>query len=222
MNKFWLIIVVGITLLIGCNGKTEKTSDKTGTPEVNRSDTSLKSPPVNLNGARVLIIIAPQDFRDEEYRIPRERLEKSGARVTVASSSLDEAVGMLKEVKVKADVLLKDAKMDDYSAVIFVGGAGAKIYFQNGDAQRIAREAQEKNKVLGAICLAPVILANTGILKNKKATVYESEKETLKNSGALYEDQKVIQDGLIITANGPAATDEFAERFISALKSNLK
>ena len=172
----------------------------------------------DLSGSKVLMVVAPSNFRDEEYQIPREQLEKAGAKITVASSSLDESVGMLKKVKVKADILLKDVKMDDYDAVIFVGGVGAEKYFQDKEAYRIARETVEKNKILAAICLAPAILANAGVLKDKKATVFKSEKDTLKNKGASYEDKPVVQDGLIITANGPEAAADFAETIKEALK----
>ena len=194
-----LILLVG---LIGCGRKNE--------------EVAVKSMDWKREGLKVLMVIAPQDFRDEEYQIPRERLEKCGVTITVASTSLDEAVGM-KGGKVKPDILLKDVKVADYNAVIFVGGVGAEKYYQDEEAQRIARETVEKDKVLGAICLAPVILANAGLLKGKKATVYESEKETLKAKGAIYEERKVVQDGLIITGNGPEAAAEFAELIKEAL-----
>ncbi|MBI4835415.1 MAG: DJ-1/PfpI family protein [Planctomycetes bacterium] len=197
-----IIIVLLFVGLMGCNGKTP------GLP--------------NLNGKTALIIIAPQNFRDEEYRIPLTLLEKAGVKITVASSELGEAHGMLKKEKVKPDILLKDAKADEYDAVIFVGGLGAMKYFQDSDAQRIAKEAVEKNKLLAAICLAPAILANADLLKGKKATVYESEAETLKAKSALYENKTVVKDGLIITANGPEAAGEFAEAIVNALAQRAK
>jgi PfpI family intracellular protease len=185
-------------------------------PEISILFSGEKSP--DLSGSDILMIIAPQDFRDEEYQISREQLEKAGAKIMVASSSLDESVGMLKKVKVKPDILLKDVKVDNYDAVIFVGGVGAKKYFQDKEAHRIALETVEKNKILAAICLAPAILANAGVLKDKKATVYESEKDILKSGGVRYENKSVITDGLIITANGPDAASEFAETIKEALR----
>ena len=70
-----------------------------------------------LKGKRVLMVIASRQFRDEEYQVPRAALEKEGARVSVASSSLAPSTGMLGAV-VKPDMLLKQAKAADYDAMV--------------------------------------------------------------------------------------------------------
>ena len=77
-----------------------------------------------LSGKKVLMVIASSQFRDEEYQKPRALLEAAGAKVTVASSSLQESTGML-GMKVTPDILLKDARMEQFDAVVFVGGMGA-------------------------------------------------------------------------------------------------
>ena len=74
------------------------------------------------------MVIAPEQFRDEEYVEPREVFEKSGIGVTVASSRLGKAVGKF-GLEVQVDLLLKDVHATDYDAVVFVGGTGSRIYF---------------------------------------------------------------------------------------------
>lgn len=202
-------VIIGIFLLAGLIGGSEGCTKR---------QTSERD--VDLSGRNVLMVIAPQNFRDEEYQVPRERLEKCGAKITVAASSLTESVGMKRELRVTADILLKDVKTDDYDAIIFVGGIGAAEYFDNLEAYRLAREAVDKNKILAAICLAPAILARSGVLKGKQATVYETEKETLTKRGALYQEGPVVKDGRIITADGPEATYKFTERIKQALSKN--
>jgi protease I len=91
------------------------------------------------------------------------------------------------------------------------------VYFDDPVAQNIAKEAVRENKILAAICIAPVILANAGVLRNKKATVFPSEKETLINAGAQYTGKDVEVDGNIITASGPQA----AEKFAATIKSSI-
>jgi hypothetical protein len=71
------------------------------------------------------MVIASSEFRDEEYQKPRALLEKSGVKVTVASSTLKESKGML-GLKVKPDILLKDAQAEEYDGIVFVGGGDAK------------------------------------------------------------------------------------------------
>ena len=171
----------------------------------------------NLSNRKILMIIAPKDFRDEELLVPKDFFEKSGAKVVVASKDVSEATGML-GTKVKIDINLSDINVDEYDAIIFVGGVGAKVYFEDLKAHEIARESYEKGKVLAAICIAPSILANAGLLKNKKATAFPSEEDNLVSKGAIYTGNDVEVDGKIVTAKGPFAAKIFAEEIAKLLK----
>jgi protease I len=166
---------------------------------------------------KILMIIAPKDFRDEELLIPKKAFEEKGFKVEIASKTPKEALGML-GAKVKPDLTLKEVKVEEYKAIVFVGGAGTPVYFDDPEALRIAREAFLKNKVLGAICLAPGILARADVLKGKRATVWPSEEKTLKERGAIYTGKAVEVDGLIVTANGPQAAQDFAKALLELLK----
>lgn len=170
-----------------------------------------------LNGKMVLMVIASDQFRDEEYQKPRAILEKEGARVTVASSSLKESTGML-GLKVKPDILLKDARMEEYAAVVFVGGMGATEYWDNPDAHRLAKSAYDAGKPTTAICLAPMTLANAGLLKGKKATIWNEVAGDFKTKGVVYTGSAVEKDGKLITGSGPAAAEEFGKALVEALR----
>ena len=172
---------------------------------------------MSLVGKSVLMIIASNNFRDEEYLHPREVLENEGAKITIASSTKKEATGML-GTKVVPDILIDEVDIDDYDAVIFVGGSGANEYWENEKAHEIAKKAYEKSKVIGAICIAPVTLARAGLLKGKKATVYTSDIENIKKEGAIYTGNSVEVDGKIVTGNGPTAAKEFGEKIAELLK----
>ena len=121
-------------------------------------------------------------------------------------------------MKVKPDVPLQDLKSQGLAAVLFIGGVGASEYFHDRDAYRLAQEVLGQGGVVGAICIAPVILARAGLLKGKKATVFESEKEELTRAGASYTGKAVETDGRIITGNGPGAAGEFAQAVVNLLK----
>jgi protease I len=172
---------------------------------------------MSLVGKSVLMIIASNNFRDEEYLHPREVLENEGAKITIASSTKKEATGML-GTKVVPDILIDEVDIDDYDAVVFVGGSGANEYWENEKAHEIAKKAYEKSKVIGAICIAPVTLARAGLLKGKKATVYTSEIENIKKEGAIYTGNSVEVDGKIVTGDGPSAAKEFGEKIAELLK----
>ncbi|HHT9150731.1 MAG TPA: DJ-1/PfpI family protein, partial [Candidatus Wujingus californicus] len=115
----------------------------------------------SIKSKKVVMIIASNNFRDEELLKPKEVLERNGVAVTVASSSLKESTGML-GAKVKPDILFININVVDYDAVIFVGGAGATEYWDNPTAHKIAKDAYSAKKIVGAICIAPVTLAKAG------------------------------------------------------------
>jgi len=169
-----------------------------------------------LLGRKVLMVIAKNKFRDEEYLEPRKALESQGARVTVASSSLDTAEGML-GLKIKPDVLISAVNEPDYDGIVFVGGGGAREYFDSPVAHALAQSFYSHGKVTSAICIAPAILANAGLLKEKKATSFPSSEGILKSRGAEFTMDDVVVDGKIITGVGPEAAKRFGEKLVEVL-----
>lgn len=170
---------------------------------------------------RVVMVIAFQGFRDEEYFVPKEILERAGVEVKTASIKLGIAMGD-EGGEASIDFLISAIRPEEFDAVIFVGGPGCLQYLDNDDAYHLARETVSQNKILAAICISPVILAKAGVLKEKKATVWNSplDKTPLKileENGAEYIDKDVVRDGKIITANGPSAAEEFAQKILENL-----
>ncbi len=168
-------------------------------------------------GKKVVMVIASQNFRDEELLKPKEILEQAGIKVTIASSTVNMAKGML-GAQVKPEILTKDINVSNFDAVIFVGGVGAKEYFHHPVAQKIAQDAYKQGKLVGAICIAPRILSEAGILNGKKATVYSSEAGVLRANGAIYTGKDVEVDGKIVTASGPHAAEQFGNTLVKLLK----
>jgi protease I len=168
------------------------------------------------NLGKVLMVVAPKNFRDEEYQKPRQVLEQAGFEIEVASRGVLEAEGMF-GTKAKIDKDITQINIDDYLGVIFVGGTGAAVYFEDQNALNLAKTAFEKGKVVGAICIAPSILANAGILEGKKATAFSTEQENLTLRRAQYTGEPVTVDGKIVTANGPGAAEEFGKRLVDKL-----
>ena len=166
---------------------------------------------------KVVMIIASQDFRDEELLEPKRIFEQNGLKVAIASKSLGMAQGML-GAEVKVDLLIENINVNDYDALIFVGGSGASVYWQDPLAHKLIKDAYSSGKIVAAICIAPATLANAGILKGKNATVWQSEAGQLKSKGANYTGNPVEKDGNIITAAGPFAAKQFGEQIIKSLK----
>jgi protease I len=165
---------------------------------------------------KAVMIIAENNFRDEELFEPKEILQNAGIEVKVASTNLNLAKGVL-GASVIPDLLVSKIKPGDFDALIFVGGGGASQYWSDPLAHKLAKEAFALNKIVAAICIAPVVLAKAGLLKGRKATVFSSEAGQLKAAGAIYTGKNLEKDGNIITASGPFAAKEFGEEIKKAL-----
>ena len=164
----------------------------------------------------VLLIIASKDFRDEELFITQSELERSGLTTIIASSIVGECIGS-KGGKAISTMSLEQIKIKDYSTIIFIGGMGSRVFFDDQKAHHLAQEMHADGALVAAICIAPVILAKAGLLTHKKATVFSSEIETLEALGAYYTGMDVTVDDNIITAYGPQSSLRFAKRIIEKM-----
>lgn len=164
----------------------------------------------------ILMVVANFDFNETEYSVPRKIFEDNGFSVKVASSlggKCNSSDGSI----VSADLTLSDVNIVDYDAVVFVGGQGAEIYFNDQVALNLVKEFNYADKLTCAICLAPVILAKAGILKGKNTTVTGSSVRDLELADAVYTAQSVAKDDNIVTASGPDAAEEFAREIVVIL-----
>lgn len=172
------------------------------------------------NEKKAVMIIAFRDFRDAEYFVPKEILEKAGVEVKTASNKLGTAIGA-DGGETNVDLLVSQINVADFDAIIFVGGPGCLSALDNEESYKVAKEAVLQNKVLASICISPVILAKSGVLKGKRATVWndwtKSQAKTLEKEGAIFEEKPVVVDGKIVTANGPQAAEEFAKSILDLL-----
>lgn len=170
---------------------------------------------------KTLFVVAQENFRDEEYMVPKDVLERGGVAVITASPDGGIAKGML-GAKVKTDLKLREVNPSDYDAVVVVGGSGSpKHLWGNVELERILKSAAGNGKVVAAICLSGAALAKAGVLKGRNATVFETPDSlnALRDGGASYVRKDVVVDGRVITASGPAAAETFGKKIIEALKT---
>ena len=143
-------------------------------------------------------------------------MQEAGFEVLTVSTTTGTAVGKL-GMQVTPDTLIQDLKPEDLDALVFIGGGGSEQYFEDPLAHSLANSMVQQDKVLGAICIAPVILANAKVLVGKNATVFPDGADVLKQQGARYVDAEVVVDGQIITGNGPEAAEAFGRTLVKLL-----
>lgn len=166
---------------------------------------------------KAVFIIAQKNFRDEELLEPKKVLEERRIEIKVAAKTRNKAVGKL-GTEINPDLALPEIEVKNFDGIIFVGGRGAADYFADETALQLARDFKEAGKVVGAICIAPSILANAGILIGKTVTAFPSEEQNLKDKGAEYTGMQVEVDENIVTAKDPTAAKEFGEKLAYLLE----
>ena len=170
---------------------------------------------------KILMVVAFKDFKDEEYFVTKEVLEKAGYLIETTSSQKGMALGT--EGNEAVIILLpNEVNPQNYEGIVFIGGSGMGKELENQEFQKLAQEFVKNDKIVTAICVAPGLLAKAGVLEGKKATVWSSALDKsfiqiLKANGAIYTDKPVVQDGKIITANGPDAASQFGETIVNQL-----
>jgi protease I len=168
---------------------------------------------------KILIAVAPEKFRDEELAVPVAAFRKAGIASDIASTRRGPCTGML-GAKTTATRTFEEIDPKPYGGLVIIGGSGSQVHLWNDDMiLQLVKYFHESQKIVAAICLAPVVLARAGILNGKKATCYESPVSVreMKGGGAVLVNQPVVVDGRIITANGPSASQEFADAILRTI-----
>jgi len=190
-----------------------------GHPFVQQKPQDQSQPAVQTTKKAVLIVPAAQ-FADAELFDTQRILNEAGIAAVVASSKIGALQGVFGGIAASV-ITLDKVRVEDYDAVVFIGGPGAADYFNNPAVLGIVREASARNKVIAAISAAPMILSNAGVLRGMRATGLPQQREQMKKTGAQYTGSAVERDGLIITANDSSVAVQFARAIVTVLKANL-
>lgn len=188
----------------------------------------------------VLLIVASQGYQPIEYGHTRRVLEQAGYKVVVGSDKKGTAHANPNHTQkctdehcskattennlyesVAVDIALSAVNAENYDGIFIIGGPGAMQFLDNATTYKIMQKAAELKKAIGAICISPRILAKAGLLINKRATGWDGDHQVaqmLKQNGAHYTKNHVVTDGLIITADGPAAAADFGKAIVNMLK----
>lgn len=169
---------------------------------------------------KVAIILA-EGFEELEAVAIIDVLGRAGIKV-VSAGLTEGPVSSARKVKVIPDTVIDELKSDDFDMLVLPGGLpGSDNLNADKRVGDLIRDFNDKGKVTGAICAAPYVLANAGVLEGKHATSYPSFKEKLGN--VMYEEKTVVTDGNVMTSRGPGTAICFGlaivERFLGPEKS---
>lgn len=180
------------------------------------STTDTTASQAGAAGKRAVLIIGSQNFRDEELFETKRVLDAAQVQTVIASTKTGTIQGTLGNLA-EATIPINRLQVDDYDAIIFIGGPGASEYVRSPATTNMIRETVRKGKVLAAIGVAPTILANANVLAGIRATSFLSERDVLIQAGAIYTGFPIERERLIITATGPPAALQFGRAIVEAL-----
>jgi 4-methyl-5(b-hydroxyethyl)-thiazole monophosphate biosynthesis len=144
------------------------------------------------------------------------------AEIDTVTAGLHEGpVSSARKVKIIPDTVIDTVKSDDFDMIVLPGGQpGADNLNADNRVKELLRSFSQKGKLTGAICAAPFVLANAGILEGKHATSFPTYKDRLGN--VVYEEKTVVEDGTILTSRGPGTALSFGLAIVARLLSKEK
>ncbi len=179
--------------------------------------TKNTKPFMNILTNRKIAILTDNGFEQIELTSPKSALEEAGATVHIISQQ-DVVKGWDHDhwdLEINADVSLSNANPEDYDALMIPGGV------MNPDKMRtekayvdFAQHFLETGKPIAAICHAPQLLIETGMLAERNMTSYPSLKTDLKNAGVIWEDKEVVTDRGLVTSRTPEDLPAFNKKMI--------
>lgn len=156
-----------------------------------------------MSEKRVLCLLN-DGVEETELVAPVDVLRRAGVEVTIAA--MNELTVTGKEgLRITGDAMIGELNTADYDVLMIPGGPAVMALLEDGRAAKLAKEFAEAGKTVAAICAAPLILNQAGLLEGKRFTCYSSVRETL--TDAL--DEKVVIDGELITSCGPGTALDF-------------
>jgi 4-methyl-5(b-hydroxyethyl)-thiazole monophosphate biosynthesis len=154
---------------------------------------------------RVLLPLA-EGFEEIEAVTIVDVLRRASIEVVTAALATNPVCGS-HGITVLADTRLDDVLGAAFDAVVLPGGMpGSRILRDDARVLGVVREADRKNKLVAAVCAAPIVLEAAGVLAGRRATSYPGNELP----SARYVEERVVVDGQLVTSRGPGTALEFA------------
>lgn len=162
---------------------------------------------------KVLCILGP-GFEEIETVAPIDLLRRAGAQVVIAALTETKLVPGRCGITIHADATLAELDPNAFDMLFIPGGPGVKNLRSDGRAAQLANLFVRNNKPVAAICAAPTVLADAGLLASKRFTAHFSVLDELPQA---LQTERVVEDGLIITSRGAGTALDFGLALVSRL-----
>ena len=166
-----------------------------------------------------IAVIITDFFEDSEYTEPAEAFKKAGHELIHVGLEEGKTVkGKKKETPVQIDKAVKNVSVEDFDALLIPGGYSPDKIRVDEDAVNFTKEFVRSNKPVFLICHAAQLFITADVLRGRKVTGYTSIVQDIKNAGAEYFDQEVVDDGNLVSSRHPGDLPAFIEASLKKLQ----
>ena len=170
-----------------------------------------------LQGKKVAILAADM-FERVELEEPRKALDEAGATTEVVSLEEGEIQGFNHYDKADTfpvDKTVEEASASDYDGLLLPGGVGNPDTLRmDENAVSFVRDFFEQGKPVAAICHAPWILVEAGVVRGRKLTSWPTLQTDIRNAGGDWVDEEVVVDQGLVTSRKPDDIPAFNAKMI--------
>lgn len=163
---------------------------------------------------KTIALLATDGFEDSELTSPLEAVSQAGADVVVVSESANEITGK-DGTPIEVDRSVDDTEASDYDGLILPGGVANPDKLRlNKRAVALVRDFFEQHKPIAAICHAPWMLIEAGVVEGKTLTSWPSLRTDIINAGGHWVDEAVVVDNGLVTSRKPDDLEDFNAKAI--------
>jgi 4-methyl-5(b-hydroxyethyl)-thiazole monophosphate biosynthesis len=157
--------------------------------------------------AKRLLLLLGEGFEETEVVVPVDILRRAGVEVTLAAVGDESLVEGAHGLTIRSDASAEEISMNDLEAILIPGGPAVFELRRDQRVLDLIRRAVEEEKLVAAICAAPLLLQDIGALEGKRFTAHPSVWAELPRVDS---QNNLVEDGNLITASGPGVAAKFA------------
>ena len=166
-----------------------------------------------------IAVIIDDLFEDSEYIEPTSAFITAGHKITHVGLKEGKTVkGKNKGTEVTIDVVFKDVSVNDFDALLIPGGYSPDKLRSHDEAVDFVKDFMASGKPVFSICHGPQLLITADVLKGRKVTGWKSIIQDIKNAGAEFVDEQVVEDGNLISSRSPRDLPAFIQTSLKKLK----
>lgn len=166
----------------------------------------------------MIYLFLADGFEEIEALTVVDLLRRAELEIQTVSIKSDRLVTGAHKIPVVADITFEDISTDHIDAIILPGGMpGTTNLSKHKDLSKLLLEQHANKRFIAAICAAPSILGDLGILEGRQAVCFPGFESRLK--GATVGEDKVVRDGHVITSKAAGTAVDFSLKLIKHLRS---